>query len=78
MEPTLPKYIQSVKANLNFDSVELRFHSFRMYAKNISYPLIRTGTCAYQGVKKFSFLENLAYLLIEYFLKRASIRKGGS
>ena len=34
MEPTLPKYIQSVKANLNFDSVELRFHSFSMYAKN--------------------------------------------
>ena len=27
---------------------------------NISYPLIRTRTCAYQGVRNVSFLENLA------------------
>ena len=27
---------------------------------NISYPLIRTRTCAYQGVRKVCFSENLA------------------
>ena len=30
---------------------------------NISYPLIRTRTWAYQGVRNVSFSENLAYAL---------------
>ena len=33
---------------------------------NISYPLIRTRTCAYQGVRNVRFSENLAYFV---FLK---------
>ena len=32
---------------------------------NISYPLICTCTCAYQGVKNNSFSENFAYVLNE-------------
>ena len=35
---------------------------------NISHPLIRTRTCAYQGVRNDSFSENFAYLLNEWFL----------
>ena len=31
---------------------------------NISNPLIRTRTCAYQGVKNVSLSENFAYVLI--------------
>ena len=43
-----------------------REHSVSTYAKfskktNISYPLMRTHTCAYQGVRKVSFLENNTY-----------------
>ena len=34
---------------------------------NIFYPLIRTRTCAYQGVKNVRFLENLACFV---FLKQ--------
>ena len=30
---------------------------------SISYPLIRTHTCAYQGVRNVSFSENFAYVL---------------
>ena len=30
---------------------------------NISKPLIRTGTCAYQGVRNVIFSENFAYIL---------------
>ena len=30
---------------------------------NISNPLIRTHTCAYQGVRNVSFSENLAFVL---------------
>ena len=30
---------------------------------NISNPLIRTSTCAYQGVRNVSFSENFAYVL---------------
>ena len=30
---------------------------------NISYPLIRTRSCAYQGVTNFSFPENFTYVL---------------
>ena len=33
---------------------------------NISYPLIRTPTCAYQGVRNVSFSENFAYVLHEW------------
>ena len=36
---------------------------------NISYPLIRTRTCAYQGVRNIRFSENLACLI---FLKHPS------
>ena len=32
---------------------------------NISYLLIRTRTCAYQGVKNVSFLEKFSYVLNE-------------
>ena len=40
----------------------------RIFPKiNISYPLIRTRTCAYQGVKNFSFLEKCAYVLNKWF-----------
>ena len=43
-------------------------HLFSTFAKfsdktNISYPLIRTRTCAYQGVKNVSFSENFANVL---------------
>ena len=30
---------------------------------NVSNPLIRTRTCAYQGVRNVSFSENFAYVL---------------
>ena len=30
---------------------------------NISYPPIRTRTCAYQGVRSIGFAENFAYVL---------------
>ena len=30
---------------------------------NISYPMIGTRTCAYQGVRNISFPENFAYVL---------------
>ena len=45
-------------------------HSFSAYAKifqktNISYPLIRTRTCAYQGVRNASFSDNFLYVLNE-------------
>ena len=33
---------------------------------NISYPLIRTPTCAYPGVSNASFSENLAFVLNEW------------
>ena len=33
---------------------------------NISYPLIRTRTCAYQGVRYVSFSEKFVYLLNEF------------
>ena len=39
-----------------------------MYA-NISYPLIRTRTCACQGVRSVSFSENFAYVLNGWSLK---------
>ena len=32
---------------------------------SISYTLIRTHTCAYQGVRNVSYSENLAYVLNE-------------
>ena len=53
-----------------FTSYFLGGHSFSTYAKfsektNISYPLIRTRTCAYKGVRITSFLENFAYVLNE-------------
>ena len=35
---------------------------------NISNPLIRTRTCAYQGVRNVSFLENFAYVLNGWLL----------
>ena len=34
---------------------------------NISYPLICIRTCAYQGVRNISFLENFAYVRNEWF-----------
>ena len=34
---------------------------------NISNPLIRIRTCAYQGVINISFLENFVYVLNEWF-----------
>ena len=36
---------------------------------NISYPLIRTRTCTYQGVRNVSFSQNFAYLLSIWSLK---------
>ena len=35
---------------------------------NISYPLIRTRTCTYQGVRNVSFSENFAYVVNEWSL----------
>ena len=35
---------------------------------NIAYLLIRTHTCAYQGVKNVSFLGNVVYVLYEWLL----------
>ena len=39
---------------------------------NISYPLIRTRTCAYQGVRNISFSENFAYIINGWFLRHSS------
>jgi len=47
-------------------------HPFSTYAKNfrktnnISYPLIRTRTCAYQGVENVCFSEIFGYVLTEF------------
>ena len=45
------------------------YHSFSTYAKFserlTSSPLIRTRTCACQGVRNASFSENFAYVLNE-------------
>ena len=35
---------------------------------NISYPLICTGTCAYHGIRNFSFSEFFTYVLHEWSL----------
>ena len=48
----------------------LRDHSFNKYAKifektSISYSLIRTRKCEYQGVRNVSFSEIFAYVLNE-------------
>ena len=43
---------------------------------NISYPLIRTRTCAYQGVRNVSFSENFAYVLNAWALSKLSLLKG--
>ena len=45
-------------------------HRFSTYAKfsektNISYPLIRTRKCSYQGVRNVYFTKNIAYVLNE-------------
>ena len=36
---------------------------------NISYPLIRTRSCAYQGLRNVSFSENFAYVLSGWSLR---------
>ena len=35
----------------------------KIFRKTISNPLIRTRTCAYQGVRNVNFAENFAYVL---------------
>ena len=35
---------------------------------NISYPLLRTGTCAYQWVRNVGFSKNFVYVLNEWSL----------
>ena len=51
----------------------LRNRSFIQYVRKFSEknktfcPLIRTRTCAYQGVRNVSFSENFTYLLNERF-----------
>ena len=62
-----------VKSSVNKSAHPIRDHSFSTYAKfsektNVSYPLIRTRTCAYQGVRNVSFSENFAYVLNEWSL----------
>ena len=41
------------------------FSTYTKFSKktNISYPLIRTRTCAYQEVRNVSFSENFVYVL---------------
>ena len=59
---------QLLKICLNLGIIHLvRKQIFR--ETNISYPLIRTSTCAYQGVRNVSFSENFAYVLNEWSLK---------
>ena len=53
---------------LNSISNEVRDHLFSTNAKffeklTFLNPLIRTRSCAYQGVRKVSFSENFAYVL---------------
>ena len=53
----------------------IRDHSFRTFEKlsektNISYPLIRIHTCAYQEVRNVSFLENFGNVLNEWSLRK--------
>ena len=50
-----------VRLNLGF----IHFLRMQNFPKNISYPLIRTRMCPYQGVKYVSFAENFAYVLKE-------------
>ena len=53
---------------------------------NISNPLIRTHTCAYQGIRNVSFLENFAYVLngwppceiVDVFRRQANIKESVS
>ena len=42
---------------------------------NVSYPLIRTHTCAYQGVENVSFSENFAYVLNEQPLMQIRLKQ---
>ena len=43
----------------------------QMFRKtNISYPLVRTRTCAYQGVRNISFSGYFPYPLNEWFLQK--------
>ena len=53
--------------------VDVMDHPFSTYAKfsektNISCRLIRTRTCAYQGVRNVSFSENFAFVLNKWSL----------
>ena len=49
----------------------------KLLKNNPSYLLLHTRTCAYQGVRNFSFWENFAYVLNEWtlFSKDLSIRE---
>ena len=40
-------------------------HTENLPVNNISYPVIRTRACAYQGVRNVNFLDNFAYVLDE-------------
>ena len=54
---------------LRFSWYVTKDHSFSTYAKfseNISYPMVRTRTCVYHGVRNISFLENCAYLINQF------------
>ena len=47
-----------------FVFVLFRFFHYHIFSvRKISYPLIRTSTCPYQGVRKDSFSQNFAYVL---------------
>ena len=49
------------------------YYVCRIFRKtNISYPLIRTRTCVYQGVRNFSFSENFLCVLNPYFFINCS------
>ena len=48
----------------NYDRESPIYYVCKIFQKtNISYPLIRTRTCVYQGLRNVSFSENFAYVL---------------
>ena len=50
----------------------------KMFGKtNISYPLVRTRTCVYQGIRNVSFSENFAYVRFNFFKRLQHFLKLG-
>ena len=56
-------------------------HSLSTYAKfseKLTYPLIRTCTCAFQEVRNISFSENFAYVINEWSYTKSEVKRSES